>query len=169
MQRRGLHLLVQMNYSYLEIGVLTRGHLTLQDRIVIQPEFNQGSSFNAIARLISKNHTTLFPEIRNHLLIRDRSSSSQSRMINDCIHPFECRLKFVCQPQCHFQKENCRFCGHCFRVCPDYEKEYCPSLVLLMFVMAAGSDSAAPWNNVIIRLQKPTKNIGRGSLKSFWI
>ncbi|WP_229100796.1 hypothetical protein, partial [Holdemania sp. 1001095H_141210_F2] len=66
-----------------------------------------------------------------------------------------------------FQKGNCRFCGHCFRVCHDYEKECCPSLslILLMFVMAVGSVSAAPWNNVIIRQQKPTRNIGRGSLK----
>ena len=39
------------------------------------------------------------------------------------------------------------------------------SLILLMFVMAVGSVSAAPWNNVIIRQQKPTRNIGRGSLK----
>ena len=142
-------------------------HLTLQDRITIQSELNQGSSFNTIARLISKSPTTLSREIRNHLLIRDRSSYPQSRMMNDCLHRFECRLKFVCQPQCRFQKGNCRFCGHCFRVCHDYEKECCPSLslVLLMFVMAVGSVSAAPWNNVIIRQQKPTRNIGRGSLK----
>ena len=103
-------------------------HLTLQDRITIQSELNQGSSFNTIARLISKNPTTLSREIRNHLLIRDRSSYPQSRMMNDCPHRFECRLKFVCQPQCRFQKGNCRFCGHCFRVCHDYEKECCPSL-----------------------------------------
>ncbi|WP_195397790.1 helix-turn-helix domain-containing protein, partial [Holdemania sp. 1001302B_160321_E10] len=103
-------------------------HLTLQDRITIQSELNQGSSFNTIARLISKNPTTLSREIRNHLLIRDRSSYPQSRMMNDCLHRFECRLKFVCQPQCRFQKGNCRFCGHCFRVCHDYEKECCPSL-----------------------------------------
>ena len=49
-------------------------HLTLQDRITIQSELNQGSSFNTIARLISKSSTTLSREIRNHLLIRDRSS-----------------------------------------------------------------------------------------------
>lgn len=103
-------------------------HLTLQDRITIQSELNQGSSFNTIARLISKSPTTLSREIRNHLLIRDRSSYPQSRMMNDCLHRFECRLKFVCQPQCRFQKGNCRFCGHCFRVCHDYEKECCPSL-----------------------------------------
>ncbi len=30
-------------------------HLTLQDRITIQSELNQGSSFNTIARLISKS------------------------------------------------------------------------------------------------------------------
>ena len=95
-------------------------HLTLQDRITIKSELNQGSSFNTIARLISKSPTTLSREIRNHLLIRDRSSYPQSRMMNDCLHRFECRLKFVCQPQCHFQKGNCRFCGHCFRVCHDY-------------------------------------------------
>ena len=39
-------------------------HLTLQDRITIQSELNQGSSFNTIARLISKSSTTLSREIR---------------------------------------------------------------------------------------------------------
>ncbi len=84
-------------------------HLTLQDRITIQSELNQGSSFNTIARLISESPTTLSREIRNHLLIRDRSSYPQSRMMNDCLHRFECRLKFVCLASVPFSKGELSF------------------------------------------------------------
>ncbi|WP_370777938.1 IS30 family transposase [Holdemania massiliensis] len=103
-------------------------HFTLQDRITIQSELSHRSPFHSIALLLSKSPSTISREIRNHLLVRDRSSYPQVRMMNDCVHRFECRLRCVCQPHCRFQNGNCRFCGHCFRFCQRYEKEICPSL-----------------------------------------
>lgn len=103
-------------------------HFTLQDRITIQSELSHRSQFHSIALLLSKSPSTISREIRNHLLVRDRSSYPQVRMMNDCVHRFECRLRCVCQPHCRFQNGNCRFCGHCFRFCQRYEKEICPSL-----------------------------------------
>lgn len=136
-------------------------HFTLQDRITIQSELSHRSPFHSIALLLSKSPSTISREIRNHLLVRDRSSYPQVRMMNDCVHRFECRLRCVCQPHCRFQNGNCRFCGHCFRFCQRYEKEICPSLSHppLMSVMVVLIPIAAHWNKKIIRRMSLIKNI----------
>ena len=79
-------------------------HFTLQDRITIQSELSHRSPFHSIALLLSKSPSTISREIRNHLLVRDRSSYPQVRMMNDCVHRFECRLRCVCQPHLPFSK-----------------------------------------------------------------
>ena len=52
-------------------------HFTLQDRITIQSELSHRSPFHSIALLLSKSPSTISREIRNHLLVRDRSSYPQ--------------------------------------------------------------------------------------------
>ena len=61
-------------------------HFTLQDRVTIQSELSHRSPFHSIALLLSKSPSTISREIRNHLLVRDRSSYPQVRMMNDCVH-----------------------------------------------------------------------------------
>lgn len=109
-------------------------HLNLDNRIIIQSELNNQSSLKDISLLVSKSPSTISREIRNHLVTKNRSDYPHSRMMNDCKHRFVCNRKSVCNPQCHFKNGKCRFCGNCYRHCPDYEKEICPSLLKAPYV-----------------------------------
>ena len=91
-------------------------HLTLSDRIYIEQELLQGSSFKKIGEMLGKDPTTISKEVRRNYQIR----RSNSRNCHQCDLFKTCILRGG-DPQIHCDRANawrnacdksCRFCWH---------------------------------------------------------
>lgn len=103
-------------------------HLSLDQRIMIQSQLDQGSSFKKIALLIGKDCTTISKEVRKH--IRKEKSGAAGRAFNDCLlcYQHSCSIRSLCSRCSSRSKRLCWACGKCMDTCTSYTPFVCPSL-----------------------------------------
>ena len=103
-------------------------HLSLDQRILIQSQLDQGSSFKKIALLIGKDCTTISKEVRKH--IRKEKSGAAGRAFNDCLlcYQHSCSIRSLCSRCSSRSKRLCWACGKCMDTCTSYTPFVCPSL-----------------------------------------
>lgn len=103
-------------------------HLTAADRLYIERQLNDGSSFKEIARYLCKDPSTISREVRAHRL----SDFYPGRGLflnakNFCVHRFHCQKKNVCKKilLCDIK---CASCPSCNQHCKDFAREHCDRL-----------------------------------------
>lgn len=103
-------------------------HLNLDERIVIQNMLAQSATLKEISIAIGKNKSSISREIARHTWTKPRDQYHRPK--NDCLNRRGCTKRFICTPECRFQKGKCCTCGNCNSLskCKDYVKELCPSL-----------------------------------------
>lgn len=98
-------------------------HLTISDRLFIEQELSQGTSFKAIANVLGKDPTTISKEVR-----RSRTEipeDSYKRNCKRCSFYDTCNDKQVCSGKYHHSIHPCNnLCKRCFRFKPESE---CPN------------------------------------------
>ena len=70
-------------------------HLSLNDRVVIQTGCENGSSKKSIADTIGKDPTTVAKEIRNHRILKHKTSLSL-----ECSNYAKCKYGRQCSDKC---------------------------------------------------------------------
>jgi len=95
-------------------------HLTLDDRIQIQIQLEKCVSFKQIARILSKDPTTISKEVKKHRLTKPQTFTYKK----GCILKNTCRRKNVCNhiPAC---KKLCVNCDICTDFCNDFKVRTC--------------------------------------------
>lgn len=100
-------------------------HLSIEERSIIKSMLDQSASFKAIARQLGRDCTTISKEVRSHLIFK--KSGCFGHPFNDCANRFSCPVSGLCpDSSCRFKK--CSLCSKCHLHCPDYFKQYCPTL-----------------------------------------
>lgn len=102
-------------------------HLTSSQRIVIEKELGNNTSFAAIARKIGKDPSTVSKEVRRHLVHYIKNDCNRDI---PCAKRADCMIRLLCNdPGC---SRLCRICNHpgikCTKICPDYTPTTCPKL-----------------------------------------
>ena len=93
-----------MLYGYLSVGKDThmnkknhnQKHLTLSDRIYIEQELLQGSTFRSIANILHKDPSTISKEIRLHATT-PQPSYLESPRCKQCKHFESCKISTICK------------------------------------------------------------------------
>ena len=99
-------------------------HLTLEDRIYIENELNNGTSFKDIARFLCKDPTTISKEVRAHRLSDWYHKGTFYNAKNFCVRRYHCRKTNACEKiiLCGIK---CASCPTCNQTCKDFVKERC--------------------------------------------
>ncbi len=86
-------------------------HLTLSDRVFIEQELQQDSTFSYIAQTLGKDPTTISKEVRLHRIFTEYNKyRSECR---SCIHYGNCRERHVCG------LDKCKYvCRYCYKKDP---------------------------------------------------
>ena len=94
-------------------------HLTLSDRMVIETQLSNSTSFKAIASALDKDPSTISKEVRSHLSV-ERIGGFRKKY-NACTKRNVCLVGGLCFP-CNAVRNYrfCRSCGMCSRFCPDF-------------------------------------------------
>ena len=114
------------------LPMATQTHLSLEDRIFIQKELTNHSSFRKIALALSKDPTTIAKEVKRHRIQRNIGFSNFKH--NECIHRKTCTRTKMCKFCTFMQTRRCAFCGQCTHVCSDFVREVCQGLEKAPFV-----------------------------------
>lgn len=112
-------------------------HLTLLNREDIEKLLKLDFKFYQIADNIQKHPTTISKEILNNRTVHQPSNFNNKS--NYCKHKNTCSLTNICNSNCHTQ---CRRCGKCNSVCPNYELDICPKLLKPPYVCNSCSSYA---------------------------
>ena len=117
-------------------------HLTLQDRQAIAGALDAGFSFNAIARMIHKDCTTVAKEVkRNYSLVQ---VGCWGHRFNNCAYSMTCSRSHVCSDCTNKRCVNrCRFCMECNFHCDHYKPAVCRILEKPPYVCNSCRDRAA--------------------------
>lgn len=84
-------------------------HLTLSDRIFIEQELNQGSTFYSIAKSLHKDPTTISKEVKRSRTFH--SANTFAKHCHLCWNYRDCREHNVCSTSKYINcKKACRFC-----------------------------------------------------------
>lgn len=102
-------------------------HLTLEDRIYIQNEWNKDTSFRDIAKFLCKDPTTISKEVKTHRLSDWYHKGTFYNAKNFCIHRYHCRKTNACG-KIVLCGVKCTSCPTCNQTCRDFEKERCSRL-----------------------------------------
>jgi len=114
-------------------------HLTLDDRYDIQNGLNNGLSFKAIGRNLSKDCTTISKEVKKHISFEKKGAFS--RPFNDCQHRFHCsKNASACRKCDRLHQSHCATCGKCTFQCKDYKKDICARLSKAPYVCNGCAD-----------------------------
>lgn len=111
------------------MSIKTKGnqkHLTLSDRIVIETSLEKCMCFCDVAKLLSKDPSSISKEVRKHF-IKKEANPFNKRF--SCNHFKSCTHKYLCK-NCHFDNfcKNNKSCK-CKNHCQDYEESFCQKLV----------------------------------------
>ena len=95
-------------------------HLTLDERNIIEQELTKNTSFKEIAKLLSKDPSTISKEVRKHRIRKEGQAIHVN--FNHCAKRYHCHRKNLCNPRC---KKECRHCNNCNDVCSDFVEGTC--------------------------------------------
>ena len=98
------HFYDMMSYGYLSVGKdihmnknhPNQKHLTLSDRVYIEQELLQGSTFRSIAHVLHKDSSTISKEIRLHAMM-PKSTSFKVPRCKQCRHYDSCKTSSICK------------------------------------------------------------------------
>lgn len=114
------------------LPMATQIHLSLEDRIFIQKELTNHSSFRKIAQALAKDPTTIAKEVKRHRIQRNVGFANFKH--NPCLHRKTCTRIRVC-PQCPYMRNHrCTLCGQCTSHCLNFAQEDCVRLNAAPFV-----------------------------------
>ena len=99
-------------------------HLSLLDREDIERLLKEGFKFYQIADRIRKRPTSIPKEILNNRT--QHQPSNFNNKSNYCKYINTCTLTNLCTSDCYAE---CRRCGKCNSICPQYELEICEKLL----------------------------------------
>lgn len=99
---------------------MSKKHLTLNDRIVIQAGLQQCLSLAKIAERIGVSRSTISREIKARRKLVKTSNG------NSCVHHDRCTRVPDCRKTCIRRKRQCQTaCGGCNESCTEYQEEFC--------------------------------------------
>lgn len=98
-------------------------HLTLLNREDIEKFLKAGFKFYQIANQIQKDSTTISKEVKRYRI--EHQPSNFNNKNNFCKSKDSCKIKNLCNSNCYTE---CRRCGKCNSICPNYELEICAKL-----------------------------------------
>ena len=103
---------------------MSREHLTLIDRQVIEQMLNNKKRPIDIAKALGKHPSTISREIKAHFIVQ--RTGIRSRNYNNCRNRFSCTKSHICQP-CDAERKysQCRRCAACNFKCQDYIPAEC--------------------------------------------
>lgn len=104
-------------------------HLTLDERNIIEQELTKNTSFKEIAKLLSKDPTTISKEVRKHRIRKEGQAIHVN--FNHCAKRYHCHRKNLCNPRC---TKECRHCNNCNDVCSDFVEGTCFKLTHAPYV-----------------------------------
>lgn len=99
-------------------------HLSLLDREDIEQLLKESFKFYQIADRIRKRPTSISKEILNNRT--QHQPSNFNNKSNYCKYQNTCTLTNLCTSNCYTE---CRRCGKCNSICPNYELEICEKLL----------------------------------------
>ena len=98
-------------------------HLTLDNRIFIEKELEQGASFWSIARSLSKDPTMISKEIKLHKTSQPHNTFNEPK--SKCALFLTCKKKKLCTDQTPMCSKQCKYCRFCNSRCKDFSpKDY---------------------------------------------
>ncbi|WP_430885099.1 IS30 family transposase [Fusibacter sp. JL216-2] len=100
-------------------------YLTYDERLEIEAGLKVGLSFGAIAKLISKDRTTIAKEIKRNLIIKKTGYGGYP--YNACKLRLKCTRTKVCDECKYPSKPYCKNCKICNDGCPYFEEDICVS------------------------------------------
>ena len=97
---------------------------TYDDRLIIQKELKDHSSFKAIAKQLGKRPSTISREVRKYLSVV--ATGHPGFPYNACKNRSSCKRYRFCGDNCiRKSTSNCRLCRDCNSHCPDFVEEIC--------------------------------------------
>lgn len=99
-------------------------HLTLTERIYIEQELVQGSTFSSIASIIDKDPSTISKEVNRARIIEDAGYTGKCHA---CQNYGDCFRKSICGDWCKWRCRNC-YKKNPTHVCPDFIPWNCGQL-----------------------------------------
>lgn len=99
-------------------------HLTLTERIYIEQELVQGSTFSSIASIIDKDPSTISKEVKRARIIEDAGYTGKCHA---CQNYGDCFQKSICGDWCKWRCRN-YYKKNPTHVCPDFIPWNCGQL-----------------------------------------
>ena len=112
-------------------------HLTLLNREDIEKFLKAGFKFYQIANQLQKDSTTISKEIKRYRI--EHQPSNFNNKSNFCKYKDSCKIQNICNSNCHIE---CRRCGKCNSICPNYELDICIKLLKPPYVCNSCSSYA---------------------------
>ena len=111
-------------------------HLDVDQRIQLQKiitEHRYKYTLKIIAEMLCKDPTTISKEVKKNRVVANRPIYTRYSAMNCiCINMKECKKNDICGKIC---KDNvCKTCKECYRICPDFKEQICPSLTKFPWV-----------------------------------
>ena len=109
-------------------------HLTEEERNRLERYLNKDLSFRSIAESMGKDPSTISREVRKHRI--PSRKTSESCVLNNCRHRFECNIDGLCrklQTRCKCKCSACQL-HSCNELCHMFSAEVCPRLVNAPYV-----------------------------------
>ena len=104
-------------------------HLTFLERENIEKFLKDGFKFYQIANKLQKDPSTISKEIKRNYT--EHIPSNFNNKTNFCKLKHSCKIKNLCTSNCHTE---CRTCGKCNSICPDFEIDLCEKLLKAPYV-----------------------------------
>ena len=106
-------------------------HLTLNERKTIEELLNKGESFAKMAKRINGSKSTITREVMRNSCAKRTGAVGQA--FNNCKNRRTCNQYRLCKKE-DCQRQCCKSCKYCFRLCPEFERESCHKLSLPRYV-----------------------------------
>jgi NADH pyrophosphatase NudC (nudix superfamily) len=129
-------------------------HLTLSDRILIEQELDQGSTFYSIAKVLHKDPTTISKEVKRARSLY--SADAYAKYCQLCWNYRDCREREVCTHGIYKCKRACRYCwsNSALRIVSSSLLMYATNQQkLLLYAIPVIISEPVHWKKLIIRPQ----------------
>ena len=101
-------------------------YTTFEERLEIESGLRGGLSFGEIAKQVGKDRSTISREVRKYAVCEKLGSAAITH--NACRSRVDCIKRHICTSECRKPSvKNCKLCGFCNDVCPDFEEQVCVS------------------------------------------
>lgn len=99
--------------------------LSINERKTIEELLNRGTSFKQIGLRLQRNNNTIAREVLRNA--KPERTGSYGSAFNNCLNRHSCQWYRLCKKE-DCTRKSCKSCKFCFRLCPDFKREYCDAL-----------------------------------------